>query len=426
MRIFGFGVENRMYMLDVVLARLFAEITIINECRGIAHHRYPAEVLTAPAEPYQAGEVQLELLRLKLGTLEQRQRFRRTRELFQALTSVEFDLYLRRVTEVSATETPAGEPTFQIDIDVIDGETAIPLAFSGAGRWEALVLCTALTGDGTVMILDEPAVNLHPTLQRRLLQAIRDGSSQALVITHSPFLVPAEGQAEIERIVRVTRDDGRSAVHRASFDQQTLGREADRNAFKLQQLMLGSSDVRSLLFATAVLLVEGDTELGALDIWLPRMESETNVLSPNELNLVIAPVDGDANFGRYVSYLDMFGVPWAVLCDGKVLGARDPKALAKQFADKLTGQSPSPDAGFATCRDYWATQGVFTLAESFDEEIEVVLQRCNPQVWDEVVSRYERSKVRAGRRFAERAPPPAKLGPIYSQLLGHLGLAARS
>lgn len=314
---------------------------------------------------------------------------------------------------------------FEIGIDIIDGSTAIPLEFSGAGRWEALVLSTALADGGTVTILDEPAINLHPTLQRRLLQTIRKGSSQTLLVTHSPSLVPAGQQAEIEQIVRLTRENRQTTIHRAMFDQEPA-READATASKLQQLMLSSSDVRALLFANVALLVEGDAELGVLGIWLPQVASAQGIPSPGDLNLVIASVGGDGYLGRYVSYLDMFGVPWAIFCDGKALRPRDRKALFGQLADKLTGDVPAEDTEFSAWRDYWATQGVFTLAGSFEKEIETALEHSDPQAWEAAMSSYPKSKVRAGRAFAENAAPPDGLHEIHRLILEHLDLVAGS
>jgi hypothetical protein len=141
---------------------------------------------------------------------------------------------------------------------------------------------------------------------------------------------------------------------------------------------------------------------------------------------VIASVGGDGYLGRYVSYLDMFGVPWAIICDGKALHPRNRKSLARQLSDKLTSQSPAEGANFETWRNHWATHGIFTLAESFDEEVEAVLKRGDPQAWEEAMASYEASKVRAARAFAESAAPPDRLGKIYTQILEHLGLTADS
>jgi predicted ATPase len=427
MRVFGFGVDNRTYMLDVVLVRLFAEIMIVNECRGVARHGYRAGALTVPAEPGRTQEVPLELLRLKLGSLEQRERFQRTQELFKELTDAEFDLRLRRVAtpfSPGAAEDDGNQEefSFEIDVEVIDEVGAIPLQFSGAGRWEALVLSAALTGDGTVTILDEPAINLHPTLQRRLLSAVRNSPSQTLLITHSPFLVPADGPAEIDKITRLARAGGATSVHRTKLSAMSTRKDAT-DASKMQQSM-ASSDVRSLLFGRAAMLVEGDTELGALGVWLPVIASQSNMPPPDDLNLVIASASGDTAFAIYTNYLESFGIPWTIFCDGKASDPNYAHSLCKQLADLPSDARPGKDDDFETWRVYWASVGVFSLAESFGEEIEAAFRRVNEAMWDDVKKQHGPSKVRAGRAFAEQTPPPERLGEIYSAMLEHLGLAA--
>jgi energy-coupling factor transporter ATP-binding protein EcfA2 len=425
MRVLGFGIENRTYMLDVVLARLLDEIMIVNECRGLARHLYRASELTVPAELGRADEVPLELLRLKLGSLEQRERFTRTQELFKQLTDAEFDLRLRRVTTPlsrGAAENDGNQEDFSFEIDVEVG--AIPLEFSGAGRWEALVLSTALSGDGTIMILDEPAINLHPTLQRRLLSTVRESASQILLITHSPFLVPADGPAEIDIITRVGHADGRTTIHRTRLSKRSTHKEAT-DASKMQRFMMASSDARALLFANAVLLVEGDTELGALDVWLPAIALDGGLPVPDDLNLVIAAVGSDSAFATYTRYLKAFGIPWIILCDGKASDPNYAHTLCRQLGDLSNDARPGKDDDFEAWCVYWASVGVFSLAESFEEEIEVAFRRADEAVWDDVKEQYGRSKVRGGRAFAQRAKPPERLAKMYPAMVKHLGWANR-
>jgi hypothetical protein len=420
MRLFGFGVENRAYMLDVVMAPLFAEVMVINECRGVARHIYGADELATEAASHPTADVPLELLHLKVGDQAERHRFARTQDFFRELTGVDFDIHL--LPESAANDDSAADRLFRIDVDITEGPVAVPLAFSGAGRWEALVLSTALTGNGTVTILDEPAINLHPTLQRRLLSAVRNSPSQTLLITHSPFLVPAGGPAEIDRVIRVGRADGRTTIHRTRLSERATRKEATV-ASKVQRFMMASSDVRALLFANAVLLVEGDTDMGAQETWLPAIAAQSNMPPPDDLNLVIASAGGDTAFAIYINYLEAFGIPWTIFCDGKVLHPNYQHTLCKQLPDVSHDGRPADGEVFDAWREYWASIGVFTLAGSFDEEIEAVLCRIDANLWSKVQKQYDRSKVRAGRAFAEQIPPPERLGEIYSAMLEHLGLA---
>ena len=172
------------------------------------------------------------------------------------------------------------------------------------------------------------------------------------------------------------------------------------------------------------MLVEGDTELGALGVWLPSIALERDVLAPDDLNLVVAAAGSDSAFRTYTRYLEAFGIPWTIFCDGKVLSPKYPHTLCKQLPDVSCDDRPADTDEFAAWQAYWGMVGVFTLAESFDEEIEAVLCRIDANLWSKVQKQHDRSKVRAGRAFAEQVGPPEQMGEIYSAMLDHLGLAA--
>lgn len=402
--------DNRVFMLDLVLTSALSQIVVVGENRGAPRRTYSAEELAPSFSTRPLEDTPVELLLLKLGDADQRQRFRHAQQLFEQLTDATFDLHLQ-----PAANPPADQQGqyFYVDVEITDEPVVAPLRFAGAGRWEALILSTALTAGGAVTILDEPALNLHPTLQRRLLHAIRQGSSQTLLITHSPFLVPAQSGEEIEKIVRLTRDNARTHSHRASFAQYP--HLAPEKASKLQR-MVGSSDVRALLFSSGALLVEGATEVGALEIWLPRI---AGLPSPQDLNILVTSVDGDGFLGHYVSYLDMFAIPWVILCDGKALRLDTEKALHKWLAAAHTRDLPTDTAGFQAIRDAWAKKGVFTLAQAFGDEIEHYMQRTDPAAW-ETVLKLTPNKVRRGREFAEIVPPPQDVRLFYADVLRHL------
>lgn len=136
----------------------------------------------------------------------------------------------------------------------------LPIQLSGAGTWEALVLAEALVSDGDrVVILDEPALNLHPGWQQLLLDRLRERSGQSILITHSPYLLPMDNEDDIYRIVRVSHRDAATRLSQASrpiSDPRAVIRDYSMSA-----------DARALLFASGAVLVEGETELGALPLW---------------------------------------------------------------------------------------------------------------------------------------------------------------
>ncbi len=80
------------------------------------------------------------------------------------------------------------------------------VARSGAGVQEALLLSVLLVNaDGKVVVLDESALNLEPTVQRRLLRRLRS-PGQRLVITHHADLVPVEEPADWTGLSGLSQD----------------------------------------------------------------------------------------------------------------------------------------------------------------------------------------------------------------------------
>lgn len=110
---------------------------------------------------------------------------------------------------------------------------------------------------GRITVLDEPAVNLEPTVQRRLVSQVR-GPGQYLVITHSADLVPFDESDDLKRIVRLA--PGASGTHVRQPDHDDPG---SREQFRQLQL-IQPAEIRALLFAQAAVLCEGQTEPGAL------------------------------------------------------------------------------------------------------------------------------------------------------------------
>jgi predicted ATP-dependent endonuclease of OLD family len=157
----------------------------------------------------------------------------------------------------------------------------LPIKFAGAGLWEALLLSATLPeAAGLVAMLDEPARNLHPTLQRRLLAEISGAPGQFILTTHSPYLVPLEPADNAPGIVRFDASHAATRSRRFSPTDEPGGAQ-------LRKELAESADARALLFAQAVILVEGGTELGALSEWFAKSDTAVRRGAPDALNLEV-------------------------------------------------------------------------------------------------------------------------------------------
>ncbi len=144
-----------------------------------------------------------------------------------------------------------------VTADVVPGPAAlaaeVPIEFAGAGAWEALVLASVLAEQpASVVVLGERAVALHHSLQRQVGPHLQDGSSQFIVITHSPELLPLGDVADVE-IVRLDRDNG-----------VTVARPLTNICRARMSAKLIAKGNEGLPFAWRAVLCEGQDDVGAV------------------------------------------------------------------------------------------------------------------------------------------------------------------
>jgi len=434
---FDFQAARGMYTLAAVFAPLLREIAVVRDHRGTPRKDFRADELAIVSEGSMPVELPRELLRLRQGTAAERARFAEIQARFRQLTEAEFDLQVAPASSPSSLASAVGAtpqalmdyenrseqaeriPWFNISVRVRDGAVDVPLEFAGAGRWESLVLSAALPESGGSIVLDEPATSLHATLQRRLLDQLRQRRAQSLLITHSPFLVPAS-QAELSSIVRLSRHDGITQTHKLAPSSGSSDDEHEAQVARLEQMLSLSSDVRALLFAQAVILAEGGTEKGALDRWLPQAAAHAGLRSPEDSNIVIVDVGGDPAFASFVHYLNCFGLPWVIFCDGQALDPTYTYSLWKRLPGSSGSEPPEQAPDFPSCRAFWAQRGVFTVADSFGANFESFAGALDAEAYAASCNDFPRSKTRRGIAFASRVACPTDVKSIYAQMLTHL------
>ncbi|MFF3588361.1 AAA family ATPase [Streptomyces sp. NPDC002387] len=384
-----------VHVLDAILQR---GILLTDNRRLPLGRSFSLENVGRRADLEDGSQIPAELYRLKNGSLPLRQRYQRIQDRFKELVGTRFD--------VQATPDPDNLGSLLIDVTVPEGDFEYPVAFSGAGRQEALFLSTVLVGDsGRVIVLDEPGVHIEPTLQRRLVQAA-DNDTQCLVITHSADLVPVTTPDDLTRIVRLAPSPGGSKVHRVGV------LNPQEQARWLQ--VLGPRDTRALLFSAGAVLCEGSTEVSALGTW---WESGSN--PPSSANITLIDVGGDRAFGRYIEFLQAFNIPWVVIADGPALHPNS--YLHQQLKEQglLSGAEPDDaEPVFDEWKSFWEGHGVFTVADVFGDdgsaagEFEAYLKRLDPQLLSQVGK--GRSKPRVGTAFASQYPMPKHIADLYA------------
>ena len=409
-------------VLHVVLRR---GLVLLGDLRQPPRLQYTVEDVTTDTSSIDGSLITARLFRMKNGTAAGRRRYGAIQNLFGRLTGESFDVGL---VDTRPSESEGSAASLEISVVVERYGDDLPIEFAGAGVWEALLLSAVLPDSaGLVAVLDEPARNLHPTLQRRLLAEMRSAPGQFILTTHSPYLVSMPEDGDRAGLVRFDVKNGMTRAHHLT----TAGA---MGSARLRKALGESADARSLLFARGVVLVEGGTELGALPEWFSKSHTAKRHGTPDALNVVIFSVDGDSSFGTFVEYLHAVGVPWAIVCDGSVYRFGDRK---RQIFDQiLRGGVHDPalqeavqqsatrrEAAFEDLRTLGEASGIFTLAkgwdastESFEAYIESIAKGRLARAKKVVGS----SKPRQGRHVASTTRCPSDVNTLYDKLLHRL------
>jgi len=178
---------------------------------------------------------------------------------------------------------------------------------SGTGIIEFVIFLSNLIGlEGKIFVFEEPELHLHPSAQRALSKLIKECSTknQVFVLTHSP---PFFDNENLGNNMRVKYNNFNSKIIKPNllvFDSEEI--------YKLNKEL--SRQNKEIFFSRAVLLVEGQTELGAMPIFAKKVGENFDIN-----NIYICPVDGKSSFPIYQKILEEFKIPYFILCDKDAL-----------------------------------------------------------------------------------------------------------
>jgi putative ATP-dependent endonuclease of the OLD family len=189
------------------------------------------------------------------------------------------------------------------------GSTHLPLPSHGRGLLRVLLLTAhleyaRLSHTNLILAVEEPEQNLEPVNQRlvtrSLLMAEETGAAQVILSTHAPDVAAAVPLSDIHLIrefaaepdVRALR--GTAPSEHKFFERHARGPLVDG------------------LYADLVVLVEGQTERGALPI-LWKKQRPSDGLDENRIELV--DCDGIDRMRSYVRFFRALEIPVVAVCD---------------------------------------------------------------------------------------------------------------
>ena len=181
---------------------------------------------------------------------------------------------------------------------------AVPVSTQSSGIAQLAIFIFAMklaqTQPGTVLLIDEPEISLHPQAQRALMRALRELNIQMIVATHSANLLD---RADPRRVVRLHR----TAAGIGLASPSTLTNDEARHLARFT-----SPHTAEAFFASAVILVEGMSDQLALEALAERFGRNLDAEG-----VTVVPMGGASAIG---SFLRLFGptgfkLPVAGLCD---------------------------------------------------------------------------------------------------------------
>jgi len=421
----GVTLENtRTYGASSVFHLLLERALVFSDnIRSQPQYKFSYDALHEQPIDLSSGEQLARYLFLKKnGSQTDREQYKDIWELFVKITGRSFDVGFDQPAIIPARPSAEEKSKVVLSIRVRSDWGDILLAFSGAGRAEALFICTLIASrNEQVILLDEPALNMHVMMQKAILnelQAQRGGQNQFILVTHSPTLVLPAAIANVSRFAlhHARPISSRVSTHRFALDVRTWSAQ---DLASLAQELHQSTDARAMLFSRGVILVEGPTEQGALPIWF---EKQFNIALENK-DIVVYSVGSDTHFEKIVKLLHQFNIPWAIICDGKVIGDRITSGTKSRIVQQLeeAGIPNLPDCSgkdFSQLCQELEAYGVFTHARDVTDDIEdLPIIQCHQR---EAKNQVGKSKVRQGQYIATNYDCPDEITRLLEKAIGHL------
>ncbi|RZD14153.1 MAG: hypothetical protein EVJ47_07945 [Candidatus Acidulodesulfobacterium ferriphilum] len=287
------------------------------------------------------------LLQLKINKFDD---YNKVKETFEKLSNGKnFDVRVAEIKEFSngtnilplpkpqnwglseTTDAQINQNINSVDVSIIDHKLELQLyfkdgqdseeysfEFSPAGYYEMLTLSAVIAGNNNkVIILDEPAQNLYPTLQHKLLLEIdrynKKNGNQFFIITHSPDLVEIDKKDKKGNIFIFRNKDTNTEISR--FKPENLERI---QLFKYEEL-------KRLFFAKGVVLVEGFSEeilakrLIRNNDFFERIKGRgkfNNDVSIGDIEIV--NIEGIGSLVNYIKLIGKLGLHYVAIIDSDI------------------------------------------------------------------------------------------------------------
>ena len=185
---------------------------------------------------------------------------------------------------------------------------AVPFTRQGTGTVNLLVfaLLTMIADlkerQSVIFAMEEPEIALPPHTQRRVARFVKREMGQAIVTSHSPYVIE---QFEPNEIVMLSHESGGDVE----------GMPIDPAGIKLKNYRSQRRQFSEAILSRGVLVVEGETEASIIPIAAAVLEkSSADYIHPDLAGVTIFTANGDGDVPRWAPILRALGkVPFGMV-----------------------------------------------------------------------------------------------------------------
>ena len=175
----------------------------------------------------------------------------------------DFDPLLEKVLGKQISWTIEKRDNGMFYVQFSDGSTIHSSEGTGDGIWSIFTICDSLydATDKSTIVIDEPELSIHPSLQKRLMKLLLEQSKtkQIIICTHSAHFVNWKAITEGSALIRMVKEDTGSKCYQISPEcvSKFKGILKDLN----NPHTLGTDATESLFLDDDIILVEGQEDV---------------------------------------------------------------------------------------------------------------------------------------------------------------------
>lgn len=190
----------------------------------------------------------------------------------------------------------------------------------------------------TVIIMDEPSMNLHPHAQRKVMNVIeritQDIDKLSFIFTtHSPYLIPRVKLDNISRVVKI-KSEGSKIVKFSYKEYLKLKNsrftrtKATLDTVKARLSQMLTISLREGFFGDSVIICEGHTEILSLPVWADILNFN---FDDNGMILIQA---SKYEMIDYAEFFAIYNIPVFLIFDND-LNTKDEKKILKHIETNI-------------------------------------------------------------------------------------------